>query len=56
VDVEARQINVVEQLGMELDRVARAHKNHDLFGGILFEERKKQQKTAVRRAHNVALL
>jgi len=49
-----RQVDVVEQFVMELDRQARAEENHDLLFAILFEECEKKQEPFLRGTDNVA--
>ena len=57
MEVEHGDIDVVEQLRVELDRVARREENDDLlFAQILLQEREEQQEPLVRLADHIALL
>jgi len=49
-----RQVDVVEQFMMELDRQAGAEENHDLLFAVLFEECEKKQEPFLWGADNVA--
>lgn len=56
MQVEHRHIDVVEQLGVVLDRVARREEDDDLLLGVLAQEGEQQQEALVRLADDVALL
>ena len=56
MNVAHLDVNVVQQVAVKFDGVARAHKNHDLFVLVFAKERKKQLKFARRLHHAVALL
>lgn len=51
-----RQIDVVEELMMILDRHAGGEEDHDLLLAILLEESEEHQQTLLRWANNIALL
>lgn len=50
-----RQIDVVEELVMVVDRSAGAEKHHYLLVAILLQEGEQQQKALLRQTHDVAL-
>lgn len=54
--VKYGNINVVKQLGMELDRVARGEEYNNFFAKILFEKGKQQQEALFARADHISLL
>jgi hypothetical protein len=49
-------VNVVQQLGVELDRVAGRHEDNDLLVQILLQKREQQQEPRLRWADDIALL
>ncbi|GIX61071.1 histone kinase SNF1, putative [Babesia caballi] len=51
-----RNVDVVEQRVVELDRVAAAEEDHDLLVQMALEERKQQHKPVFRLTHHVTLL
>ncbi|TKW56812.1 hypothetical protein CTA1_6381 [Colletotrichum tanaceti] len=56
VQVQHRQVDVVEQLGVVLDRVATAEEDNDLLLEVALEEREEQQEALVGVADDVPLL
>ena len=56
MNVHHWDINVVEQLGMELDRIARRKEHHNLFVLVPFQERKQQQEPLIGRTGDISLL
>ncbi len=56
VDVEDRQVNIVEEVCVELDGGARAHEDDDLLLAVASQEREEQPELFLRRDHHVALL
>ena len=55
VYVHTGDINVVEELSVELHRVARAEENHYFLVLVLFQECEQQQETLIRRHGDVSL-
>ena len=55
VEIQYRDINVVEQLRVVFDRVAAGEEDDDLLLGVPFQKRKQQQEPLVRFANEVAL-
>ena len=53
--VHAGNINIVEELSMELNRVARAEENHYFLVLVLLQEGEQQQETLIRRHGDVSL-
>ena len=56
MNVQDGNVNVVEQLRVVLDAVAAAEEDHDFLFQVLLQEREEQEKAAVCRADDVALL
>jgi hypothetical protein len=55
VKVEDGYVDVVQELGVELDRVARREEDDDLLLQVLLQEREQQQEPQLRVADHVAL-
>lgn len=56
MEVKDRDVDVVEQLGVILDRVAAREKDNDLLFDVFAEEREKEHESLVRVADDIALL
>ena len=55
VDGHDRQVDVVEQLVVELDRHAGGEEHHELLLPVLLQEGEEQQESLLRGTHHVAL-
>jgi len=57
MEIHHRDVDIVEELGVELDRIAGRKENDNLLLlHVLLEEGEEEEETALRRAHDVALL
>ena len=53
--VHYRYVDIVEQFGVEFDRVARGKEYHYFLAEVLLEEREEQKESQLRGTHNIAL-
>mmetsp|Transcript_4279 Transcript_4279/g.9394 ORF Transcript_4279/g.9394 Transcript_4279/m.9394 type:complete len:217 (-) Transcript_4279:608-1258(-) len=56
MQIHHRQVDVVEQLGVVLDRVARGEEHNDLLLAVFLQEGEKEEEAIGRLAHDEALL
>lgn len=56
VNVHDRNVDVVQELRVEFNRLARRKKYHDLLGAILLEEGEKEEESRLRRTNHISLM